>query len=61
MERFQGGLVIKAPRLLYHSTQGSRVIKKKKLTAPEERTKMRGIAAVESAYTAGRSKVQFSI
>ena len=30
-------------------------------TAPEERTKMRGIAAVESAYTAGRSKVQFSI
>ena len=25
-------------------------------TAPEERTKMRGMAAVESAYTAGRSK-----
>ena len=30
MERFQGGPVFKAHRLLYHSTLGSRVIKKKK-------------------------------
>ena len=29
MERFRGGLVSKAHRLLYHSTLGSRVIKKK--------------------------------
>jgi len=28
--RFRGGLVFKALRLLYHSTLGSRVIKKKK-------------------------------
>ena len=34
MERFRGGLVLKAHRLLYHSTLGSRVIKKKK-TGPE--------------------------
>jgi hypothetical protein len=30
VERFRGGLVFKAHRLLYHSTLGSRVIKKKK-------------------------------
>ena len=36
MKRFRGGLVFKAHRLLYHSTLGSRVIKKKK----EERVKM---------------------
>jgi hypothetical protein len=30
MERLRGGLVFKAHRLLYHSTLGSRVIKKKK-------------------------------
>ena len=29
-KRFRGGLVFKAHRLLYHSTLGSRVIKKKK-------------------------------
>ena len=29
MERFRGGLVLKAHRLLYHSTLGLRVIKKK--------------------------------
>ena len=28
--QFRGGLVLKAHRLLYHSTLGSRVIKKKK-------------------------------
>ena len=30
MERFRGGLIFKAPRLLYHSTLDLRVIKKKK-------------------------------
>ena len=30
VERFREGLVFKAHRLLYHSTLGSRVIKKKK-------------------------------
>jgi len=30
LERFRGGLVFKAHRWLYHSTLGSRVIKKKK-------------------------------
>ena len=30
MNRFQGGLVVKAHRLVHHSTLGSRVIKKKK-------------------------------
>jgi len=29
VKRFRGGLVVKAHRLLYHSTLGSRVIKKK--------------------------------
>ena len=31
MNRFRGGLVCKAHRLVYHSTLGSRVIKKKKM------------------------------
>jgi len=30
VQRFRGGLVFKANRLLYHSTLGVRVIKKKK-------------------------------
>jgi len=30
MQRFRGGLVFKAHRLVYHSTLGLRVIKKKK-------------------------------
>ena len=31
VKRFRGGLVFKAHRLLYHSTLGLRVIKKKKV------------------------------
>jgi len=31
VKRFRGGLVFKAHRLMYHSTLGSRVIKKKKM------------------------------
>ena len=30
LKRFRGGLVFKAHKLLYHSTLGSRVVKKKK-------------------------------
>ena len=33
MKRFRGGLVFEAHRLLYHSTPGLRVIKKKKKSA----------------------------
>ena len=32
MNRFRGGLVFKAHRLVYHPTLGSRVIKKKKIS-----------------------------
>ena len=31
MKRFRGGLVVKAHRLVYHSTVGLRVIKKKEV------------------------------
>ena len=35
MERFLGGLIFKAQRLLYHSSLGSKIIKKKKkITSP---------------------------
>ena len=37
VERCRGGLVFKAHRLVYHSTLGLRVIKKKKKSAPEGR------------------------
>ena len=36
MKRFRGGLVFKTHRLVYHSTPGSRVIIKKKVTLPEK-------------------------
>jgi len=36
VKRFQGGLVFKAHRWLYHSTLGSREIKKKKKDDDEE-------------------------
>jgi len=35
--RFRGGLVLKAHRLLYHSTLGLRVIKKKKISVRDAR------------------------
>jgi len=37
VQRFRGGLVVKAHRLVYHSTLGVRVIKKKKKTPPATR------------------------
>ena len=42
--RFRGGLVCKAHRLVYHSTLGSRVIKKKKRRSA--RPGNRGVAAI---------------
>ena len=36
VQRFRGGLVFKAHRLLYHSTPGVGVIKKKKYRGPAE-------------------------
>ena len=34
VQRFRGGLALKAHRLVYHSTLGSRVVKKKRRRAP---------------------------
>jgi len=45
VKRFRGGLVFKAHGLLYHSTLGSRVIKKKK----EEDTRTTSTRKRESA------------
>ena len=44
MELFQGGLVDKAHRLLYHSTLGLRVIKKTKQQAQSAAGAARGTA-----------------
>ena len=41
VKRFQGGLVVKAHRLLYHSTLGSRVIKQKKKKKIDDRKFLR--------------------
>jgi len=43
VQRFRGGLVCKAHRLLYHSTLGLRVIKKKKKKVEREREREREI------------------
>ena len=39
-KRFRGGLVFKAHRWLYHSTLGSRVIKKKRRRSSAESTRV---------------------
>jgi len=44
VKRFRGGLVFKAHRLVYHSTPGSRVIKKKE---EDLRGRVDGVEAVE--------------
>ena len=53
VQRFRGGLVFKAHRLLYHSTLGSRVIKKKKKRSLSRRgcssTEVRGGAKTSSS------------
>jgi len=46
VQRFRGGLVFEAHRLLYHSTLGLRVIKQKKVGADRE---------LEAVVAAGRS------
>jgi len=48
VQRFPAGLVFKAHRLLYHSTRGSRVIKKKEKSSGVQR---RGIDARSSKWT----------
>ena len=50
MQRFRGGLVFKAHGLLYHSTLGLRVIKKKR-RLEEGRRDNRGSRPPESEYT----------
>ena len=49
---FRGGLVCKALRLLYHSTLGSRVIKKKKKNA-ERRGPAQSYSIMQTAHTTG--------
>ena len=51
VKRFRGGLVFKAHRLVYHSTLGWRVIKKKKL-----RTRSCLCAPVQTGYLRATSK-----
>jgi hypothetical protein len=47
MQRFRGGLVFKAHRLLYHSTLGLRVVKKKKKTVVVQP----GVRSCQDRYT----------
>ena len=51
MKQFRGGLVVKARRLVYHSTLGSRVIKKMKKDFLDE------TAADGEAWWAGLDEV----
>ena len=44
VQQFRGGLVFKAHRLVYHSTLGLRVIKKKKFRVPGEGFKLQCVA-----------------
>jgi len=55
VQRFRGGLVFKALRLLYHSTLGLRVIKKKKREVQGARIRVWG-----SGFRV-RSRVQDSL
>jgi hypothetical protein len=57
MERFRGGLVFNTHRVLYHSTLGSRVIKKKE----EKRghTRSRSATSAEAASTCTRFTLHF--
>ena len=45
VQRFRGGLVVKAHRLVYHSTLGLRVIKKKKRRIGSMKILLRSSAA----------------
>ena len=53
MQRFQGGLVFKAHRLVYHSTLDLRVIKKKKTVMTRWRVSKRGTSVASPAPDAG--------
>ena len=52
VQRFQGGLVFKAHTLLYHSTLGLRVIKKKKKKKKKMRTLAKALARRAALPTA---------
>ena len=54
VKRFRGGLACQAHRLLYHSTLGSRVIKKKKVGVNREEEGWGGTAAREREGEAAR-------
>jgi len=66
VKRFRGGLVFEAHRLVYYSTLGSRVIKKKKkkeeINSEEREGRDRGVGARDAypAYTSQRSPVKRS-
>ena len=51
MNRFRGGLVFKAHRLVYHSTLGSKVITKKKEEEDEDSEKAPPSGTYLSSYT----------
>jgi len=64
MKRFRGGLVFKAHRLLYHSTLGLRIIKKKRLMFADLVVPRRGKPHDElrgaSSASGGRPAVNFT-
>jgi len=59
VQRFRGGLVFKAHRLLYHPTLGLRVMKKKKKEFDLAKRKIKGVQGVKpitTESTAGGNK-----
>jgi len=60
VKRFRGGLVFKAHRLLYHSTLGVRVIKKK--TMPHTMPATRAPSLLQEIWGSGfRSRVYYIV
>jgi len=55
VQRFRGGLVFKAHRLLYHSTLGLRAIKKKKKRKRRHLRSLLQIASAEARDVRGSS------
>jgi len=60
VQRFRGGLVFKAHRLVYHSTLGLRVIKKKRRESEEEAAR-RSLLAPAAESTGGSVESQVRI
>ena len=59
MQRFRGGLVFKAHRLLYHSTLGLRVIKKKCRVYPESHVLRRDDIALRIFFAHLKERLVF--